>query len=143
MMSRREKWTMLAMMVASSALKLPIAAFFAFVGWHKAFATISDLEKYGSWTIHIPEPLGRCVGWSEMACALLLIVPGRVLARRWRESACILLIANQMIAAAVHATHGEVSALWQNGALIALLFFIFWTSRKLDRFHTANLKERV
>ena len=101
-----------------------LAAFFAFVGYNKAFASLADLTRYGAWTIWLPEIFGRLVGWTEMLCAagLLCIFWRRVchLAR----IAAIALVLNQLIAAAVHASHGETGALPQNAVLIALLALV-------------------
>jgi DoxX-like family len=104
-----------------AVLCIALAAFFGFVGWNKAFAPLEDLARYHAWTVYLPEWLGRAVGWSEMALALGLIC---ILVPTLRRHACIaalLLIANQLVAALVHLTHGEASALPQNAVLIVLL----------------------
>src|ERR1044071_9408346 len=90
-----------ALRIASALISILLAAFFGFVGFNKAFAPLADLARYGSWTIWIPETLGRAVGWSEIACALALLVG---IARRpiGRAGAWILVL-NQICAAAVHA----------------------------------------
>lgn len=107
-----------------AALCLPLSAFFGFVGWNKAFVSLDDLVRYGSWTVHLPDFFGRLVGWGEMACALLLIA-GLVLNRPWLgKLAAFGLIANQIVAALVHWSQGELSALPQNGVLIALLSIV-------------------
>ena len=108
----------MAKRLAGFVLALVLAAFFAFVGWNKAFASLADLASYHAWTIWLPEALGRIVGWSEMACAVLLLIP------RTRPWAALLLIANQLVAAGFHAAHGEAAALPQNAVLIAMLAFI-------------------
>ncbi len=108
-----------------AVLCLLLAAFFAFVGWNKAFASLADLARYGAWTVFLPEWAGRLVGWSEMALAaglLAVFVPSRRNIARW---SALLLIANQAVAALVHLAHGETAALPQNGVLIALLFAVF------------------
>ena len=104
-----------------AVLCLLLAAFFAFVGWNKAFASLADLARFGAWTVFLPEWSGRLVGWSEMALAAGLLstfVPSRRNIARW---SALLLIANQAVAALVHLNHGETAALPQNGMLIALL----------------------
>lgn len=116
----------MAKRIAGLILSLPLAAFFAFVGWNKAFASLADLAKYGAWTVHLPEPVGRGVGWSEMACAIALLVP------RARPIAALLLIANQLAAAAVHLAHGETGALPQNAVLILLLASIAFFARPVQ-----------
>lgn len=101
-----------------------LAAFFAFVGWNKAFASLADLAKYGAWTVHLPEWAGRLVGWSEMALAaglLAVFVPRYRPVARW---SALLLIGNQAVAALVHLNRGETAALPQNGVLIALLALV-------------------
>lgn len=105
-------------------MALPLAAFFAFVGWNKAFAPLAELARHKAWTVHLPEGLGRAVGASELACAVLLLVPGRV-----RRITALVLLANQACAAAVHLARGEVAALPQNAVLIALLIALAWLGR--------------
>ncbi len=107
---------MIAVVVA-----LILAAFFAFVGWNKAFAPLADLARYHAWTIYIPEALGRAIGWSEMALAVGLaasVIPGL---RRLSILSALVLILNQIVAAAVHLAQNESSALPQNAVLIVLL----------------------
>jgi DoxX-like family len=105
-----------------------LAAFFGFVGWNKAFASLEDLARYGAWTFHLPEWLGRAVGWSEMALALGLLaaLAGKP---RLAHLSALLLVANQLAAGAVHLTRGETAALPQNAVLIALLSLIVWAVR--------------
>lgn len=104
-----------------AALCLLLAAFFGFVGWNKAFAAPDDLARYGSWTVYLPQMLGRMVGWSEILCA------GALLAGLTRKGpmvatcAALALLLNQMAAAIVHSLHHETAALPQNGVLMALL----------------------
>lgn len=120
--------------LAAAVLGLLLAAFLAFVGWHKTFAPVVDLVRYGSWTVHLWEPLGRLVGLSELACAvalaLPLVWPRAAPARRW---ACYYFITNQIAAAGIHAAQGEAHALPQNAVLIALAV----TISALDRWAEA------
>lgn len=111
-------------------LSLPLAAFFGFVGWMKASAPIAILAQHGAWTVRVPEPLGRAVGVSEIVCALLLLVG--LLPRRARigAAAALVLIANQFVAAAVHASAVEAHALPQNVVLVAALALVAWLSRR-------------
>ncbi len=111
-------------------LSLPLAAFFGFVGWMKASAPLATLTQHGAWTVRLPEALGRVVGVSEIACALLLLVG--LLPRRARIGAAsaLVLIANQGVAAAVHAGAGESHALPQNAVLVAALALVAWLSRR-------------
>ena len=105
-------------------LALALAAFFAFVGWNKAFAPLADLARYHAWTIYLPEALGRAIGWSEIMLAAGLL--GTLTRQGLRIARCsaLLLILNQLVAAAVHAFHGEAGALPQNGALVAALLAV-------------------
>lgn len=107
-----------------AVLSVPLALFFAFVGWNKAFAPLADLARYGSWTVHLPEWLGRIVGWSEMALAVGLVAGLLRTRRPVGRIAASLLVANQLVAAAVHIAHGETGALPQNVVLIVLLALV-------------------
>lgn len=103
---------------ALGAVSLLLAAFFLFVGYMKASAPLSELALHGAWTVHLPEAAGRAVGVSEMALAIALLAG---LARPMAGvAAALILILNQIVAAAVHAGSGESAALPQNAVLIAL-----------------------
>ena len=109
-----------AKLAGATVVALLLAAFFAFVGYSKAFASLTDLQRYGAWTIRLPEFAGRLVGWSEMAGAVFLVAT--VTVPRLRPLAvpvALYFIANQLAAAAVHARHGEAGALPQNAVIIA------------------------
>ncbi len=108
---------------------LALAAFFAFVGWHKSRDTIADLRHYGAWTVYLPEWLGRLVGWSEIGCAAMVLVGLIGLlpkSQRLIRRAALALIVNQVIASSVHLWHGENAALPQNALLIVMLLFVVW-----------------
>ena len=115
---------MKARFAVAAIIAVLVAAFFAFVGYNKAIASLADLTRYGAWTIWLPEMAGRLVGWSEMLCAagLLCIFSARF--RNLARVAAIVLIVNQFVAAAVHASHGEAGALPQNVVLIVLLALV-------------------
>lgn len=112
-------------------LSLLLAAFFAFVGWHKSVDNLADLSRYGSWTVHLPEWAGRLVGWSEIACAAALLAG--LLRPRVGRIAALVLIANQIVAAGVHVAAGELSALPQNLVLIAMALLVALFSRGENR----------
>lgn len=100
---------------------LVLAAFFGFVGWHKAFSPLAELSAHHAWTVHVPWWLGKAVGWSEMAAAVALLAG---IAPRGRPAARIgaaTLALNQVCAALVHLTHGEADALGQNLVLFVAL----------------------
>lgn len=104
-----------------AALCLLLALFFGFVGWNKAFASLDDLARYGSWTVHLPEMLGRMVGWSEMLCAVGLLAGLNRKGRKIATITALALVLNQLVAAIVHTLHNEHAGLPQNGVLIVLL----------------------
>lgn len=108
----------------AAVLAVLLAAFFGFVGYSKAFASFADLTRYGAWTIWLPEIPARLVGWSEMLCAAALLCIFAAGYRHLARIAAILLILNQLAAAAVHASHGETAALPQNAVLIAMLALV-------------------
>lgn len=107
--------------IAAAVLAIGLAAFFAFVGWNKAFASLDDLARYHAWTVYLPETLGRAVGWSEMAMAVGLL--GALIPAGWAigRACALLLVLNQIVAAIVHLTHGESGALPQNAVLVVAL----------------------
>ena len=114
-----------------------LAAFFGFVGYKKAFAPMADLASYHAWVAALPPLVARTVGWSEMLCAIALVLPGVL--RRGRRviaiSAAILCI-NQFCAIALHALRGELAgALLQNLMLILLLGFVWsaWEDAQLRK----------
>lgn len=112
---------------AAAMLALLLAAFFGFVGWNKALAPLADLARHGAWTVHLPEWLGRLVGWSELAlAAALLAVPVRPSIAR---IAALALVANQIAAGLVHLARGETAALPQNAVLIVMLLALWGAAR--------------
>lgn len=112
-------------------LALLLAAFFGFVGWNKAFAPLAELARHGAWTVHLPEGLGRLVGWSELAlAAALLAVPVRPSIAR---TAALALVLNQIAAALVHGALGETAALPQNAVLIVMLLALWGAAREPRR----------
>lgn len=106
--------------------QLALAAFFAFVGFMKTTAPMPDLARYHAWVADLPEPVARGVGLSEMACALLLVLPGLLRWKgNWILSAALVLALNQTIAILFHALRGDLAgALAQNLVLIGLLLIV-------------------
>ena len=113
------------MVGAATVAALLLAAFFAFVGWHKAFSPLSELRQHKVWTLSLPEWLGRAVGWSEMILALGLLMFLTAVPRAIGRVCGLALIANQCAAAAVHMWRGETAALPQNAMLVGLLLLVF------------------
>ena len=115
---------MKARFAIAAIIAVVMAAFFAFVGYNKAIASLADLTRYGAWTIWLPEMAGRLVGWSEMLCAAGLLCIFSVRHRYLARVAAVLLIVNQLVAAVAHVSHREAGALPQNAVLIALLALV-------------------
>ena len=115
--------------VAVALPGLPIAAFFGFVGWNKAFAPMAELQMHHAWTVHVPWWIGRPMGWAEMAAAFGLAVG--LAPRAWPVTrlAALALIANQIAAAWVHVRNGEAVALGQNLILVLALGLIAFAAR--------------
>lgn len=116
-------------------ISLILGIFFAFVGYMKAFAPIVELAQHNAWTVHLPVALGRLIGWSEIACAaLLLVCPWRAEARKFWLAGAALLFANQIAAAAVHFARDELQSLPQNAAIISgCIFIILAAERKREQ----------
>lgn len=108
-------------LILAALVALPLAAFFAFVGWHKLVDPLPLLARYHSWTVYLPEWLGRLIGLSELVLAAALAVAVVNTLRGWGVIAAVALVLNQIAAALVHAAHGEIAALPQNAVLVALL----------------------
>lgn len=125
--------------VGVALVSVLLAAFFAFVGYHKAFSPLAELAQHRVWTLALPEPAGRIVGWSELLCAALLLGYGAAATRLWAAAAALVLIANQFVAAAVHTFRGEVDALPQNAILVGLLALVVLAARH-DRQQPGEVK---
>jgi hypothetical protein len=124
----------IALLLGNAAAALPLAAFFAFVGYYKAFAPLAELAKHSAFTVHLPELLGRSIGWIEIACALALVA-GIV----WRRvgllqiAAALFQTAEQGVSSLIHWQHSEVAMLPQNAALAGLLLLVAFTRLALRR----------
>lgn len=125
--------------VGVALLAVLLAAFFAFVGYHKAFSPLAELAQHRVWTLALPDWAGRIVGWSELLCATLLLGYGAAATRSWAAAAALALIANQFVAAAVHAFRGEADALPQNAILVGLLALVVLAARH-DRQQPGEVK---
>lgn len=107
--------------ILSGIAALLLACAFAFFGWFKSFAPRAVLDQHHAWTTALPDPIGRAVGFSELAAALVLLVmivrPGR---RGLALGVAGYTLANQGCAAIVHLMRGESGALPQNAVLAGL-----------------------
>lgn len=122
------RWPVMARKGLLIVLAIPMAAFFVFVGFYKAFAPMAELARHGAWTAHVPEWIGRPMGWTELVGAVamaLAAIPG--LGRRvgpFASRMAVWLALSQVVSAWVHVTHGEASALPQNLFLFVTLLVI-------------------
>ena len=107
-----------------AGLLILLAAFFAFVGWNKAFAPLTELARHHAWTVLLPDWLGRLIGWSEMALVAGMLGAAALRHARLAGGSALVLVANQLAAAVVHLANGEAAALPQNALLIALLLIV-------------------
>ena len=108
---------------------LPLAAFFAFVGYYKAFAPVSELLLHHAWTAHVPWWIGRPMGWIELAGAAALVAG--LTPRNWPATriAAAVLAASQIVSAWVHVHNDEANALGQNLFLFLTLGLIAFAAR--------------
>ena len=114
-----------ALNVLSRLACLLLAAFFAFVGYWKAFGSIEALAAHHAWVAGWPAWFARAVGLSELACAVAMVASAAIGSQRLAGWTALVLIANQLVALAVHAWRGEAgSAGPQNLVLIALLALV-------------------
>lgn len=111
-----------------------LAAFFAFVGWHKAFASQADLELHHAWTAYVPWWIGRPWGWVELAGAVALLA-GAVTPRAWPWTwpFAAILAASQTWSSVIHLQHGQTDALPQNLILFVVLVLIAVITRAAQR----------
>lgn len=114
-------------LVLIAALTLFLGAFHAFVGWHKAFAPREELLKHTAWTVHLPEWLGKLVGWVELGLvAALLVALLRPRYSRIGQLACYAIIALELISTATHQITQDGASLSQNLVSILLTALLAW-----------------
>ncbi len=120
---QRARWRRGALILMLWSIQLLLAAFFGFVGFMKAFAPMAELQVHHAWVADMQPAIARAVGWSEMLCAVGLIVPVRFAARRRLTAiAALSLFANQLVAIFFHGVRGDLAeALPQNLLLLGLL----------------------
>ena len=110
------RWGLMAVLV------MPLAAFFGFVGWYTAFASLTELAQHSAFTVHVPVWLGKGLGWFEMAGAAALLT-GLFLpaARRVQGWFAWGLAAEQVLSSILHLQHDEAAMLPQNGVIVIML----------------------
>lgn len=119
-MSGLKAWPILRL-VLLVPLTLLIALFHGFVGANKALAPREVLVEHTAWTIHLPDAVGRAVGWLELGLtASLLIALLRPASARLGMWACLALVALEGISSFVHYRHGELAMVPQNATSVLL-----------------------
>ena len=104
---------------------LLLGAFFAFVGYWKAFGPIHALAEHHAWVAGWPAWFARTVGWSELLCAAVLIASALGGLPRVAFWTALVLIINQLTALAVHVSRSEAAAAGlQNLVILAVLGLI-------------------
>ncbi|MBL8549012.1 MAG: DoxX family protein [Hyphomonadaceae bacterium] len=113
------------------ALRALLAAFFLFVGYWKALGPIEALAEHRAWVAQFPDLFARAVGWSEILCAIGLLIPAFPATRRVALWSALILAINQLVALGVHAARGEAAqAAPQNVFLIVALSAIAWATAR-------------
>jgi hypothetical protein len=111
--------------VLSRIACLLLGAFFAFVGYWKAFGPIQALAEHHAWVAGWPDWFARTVGWSELACAAALVASSLAGLRGVAFWTALVLIINQLTALAVHVSRSEAAAAApQNLVILAVLGLI-------------------
>ncbi|NLR72493.1 hypothetical protein HGI47_16580 [Novosphingobium sp. ERN07] len=108
-------------------LTLPLALFHGFVGWHKAFSSHAELVMHKAWTAHLPEALGRAVGWLELALTLAFIAALlRTRLTRMGVMACAALVVLEAISLLTHQIAKDGAPALQNVVTIVVTAFLGW-----------------
>jgi hypothetical protein len=107
-----------------AVLAFPLAAFFGFVGWYKAFAPLQELLEHHAWTAHVPVWIGRPMGVTEMLGAVALVAGIFPAAWRWTRLAALWLAASQIPSSIIHWNHGEADELPKNLLVFAMLLAV-------------------
>lgn len=115
-------------------LAVALGGFSAFVGWNKAFAPLEVLAEHSAWTYHLPQVLGRMLGWLEMIAVGVLLL-GLVVAplARWGLWAAVWIALNHAVAAVVHVFHAEWHTLPQSAVMITLCLVLVALYRRRAR----------
>jgi hypothetical protein len=124
-----------ALRATSRIACLLLAAFFAFVGYWKALGPIDALTEHHAWVAGGPDWFARAVGWSELACAVALVVSSVAGLSRAVFWTALVLMANQLVALAVHIYRSEAAAAApQNLVILAVLGLLALHALRADDF---------
>jgi hypothetical protein len=111
--------------VLSRIACLLLGAFFAFVGYWKAFGPVQALAEHHAWVAGWPGWFARTIGWSELLCAAALIASALAALRGVAFWTALVLIINQLTALAVHVSRSEAAVAGpQNLVILAVLGLI-------------------
>ena len=110
-----------------AALSLPLAAFHAFVGWHKAFSPHAELVLHKAWTAHLPIALGKAVGLLELLLTVLLLAALlRPRLARLGMGVCAAFVIMEAVSLLTHQIMRDGAPALQNVLTIALTAFLGW-----------------
>jgi hypothetical protein len=124
---------MTTLQILSRLACLLLGAFFAFVGYWKAFGSIEALAEHHAWVAGWPDWFARTIGWSELACAAALVASSLAGLRNLAFFTALVLIANQLVALAVHISRGEAAATGpQNLVILTMLGLIAAHAHRAD-----------
>jgi len=122
---------MTTLRVLSRIACLLLGAFFAFVGYWKAFGSIEALAEHRAWVAGWPTWFARTIGWSELASAAALIASSLARLSGLAFWTALVLIVNQLAALAVHISRSEAAAAGpQNLVILAVLGLIAVHARR-------------
>jgi DoxX-like family len=120
--------------VASGIACVLLAVFFAFVGYWKALGPIEALTEHHAWVAGGPDWFARAVGWSELVCAAALVGSSIAGLHRSVFWTALALIANQLVALAVHVSRSEAAVAGpQNFVIVALLGLIAFHAYRAEK----------
>ena len=108
--------------------------FSLFVGFSKATLPLDQLRLHEAWTWHLPETLGRVIGWLELlAAAVMMAGLARLPLRRWAALAAGWITLNHAVAAVIHVRFAEWAMLPLSALYIATGLVIVWLFHRLAR----------
>ena len=86
----------------------------------------SKQVDHRAWVAGLPVWFARSVGWMEIGCAVSLAVSVVIQHRAMALWSSFLLVVNQVIAFAVHATRHEVAEAGPQNVILILLLSGYW-----------------
>src|SRR5256885_12830882 len=109
------------------AVQVVLALFFGMAGVLKTTMPLAELAKRMAWIRDVPGPLVRFIGTSEIAGALGMLLPSLTRIRpALTPAAAAGLTTIMILAAALHATRGELPFVAETLVVGALAAFVAW-----------------